>query len=109
MWGLAILAAMALAGLFMMLAVVALLFKIAIWLLVLPFRLLFWGPILLLKLVVGLVGAVAVTAGLAVGGVLLAIGIVVAVLLPLLPLLIVGAGIWWIYRATRPAVAVATR
>jgi hypothetical protein len=47
MWGLAILAAMAMAGLFLMLAFVALIFKIVISLIVLPFRLLFWLPMLL--------------------------------------------------------------
>ena len=100
MWALAILATMALAGVFVMLAVVALIFKIAIWLIVLPFRLLFWLPMLLVKLVLGAVGALLLAVGLAVGGVLLAIGIVVAVLLPLMPLLVVGGLIWLIYRST---------
>lgn len=103
MWALAILATMALAGLFLTLAVVVLIFKIAIWLIVLPFRLLFWLPMLLVKIVLGGVGALLLAVGLAIGGVLLAIGIVVAVLLPLMPLLIVGGVIWLIYRASRPA------
>ena len=101
MWALAILATMALAGLFVMLAVLTLILKIAMWLIILPFRLVFWLPILLVKLVVGTIGALLLAVGLAVGGVLLAIGIVVAVLLPLLPFAIIGGLLWMVYRATR--------
>ncbi|HEX5214430.1 MAG TPA: hypothetical protein VFV98_03150 [Vicinamibacterales bacterium] len=107
MWGLAIFGAMAMAGLFFMLAVVVLIVKIAISLIVLPFRLVFWLPMLLVKVVLGVVGAVLLGTGLAVGGVLLAIGIIVAVLVPLLPFAIVAGLIWLVYRATRPQVAIA--
>jgi len=59
--------------------------------------------------VLGVIGAVLLGTGLAVGGVLLAIGIIVAVLVPLLPVLILGGVIWLIYRAARPAPGIATR
>jgi hypothetical protein len=75
-------------------AAVAFMFRALIWLVLLPFKLLF-------GLVIGLV-VVPVVAVVSLIG-LVVFGAVVAV--PLLPLLLLGAVVWAIVRVARPAVA----
>jgi hypothetical protein len=115
MIGLFVLSVLVLAGAigFALLLSLALVIKVALWVLLLPFRLLFYVlflPLLLVKwtlrfflalliLPLALVGIVLGIGGIALAGVLL--------FLPLVPLLIVGALIWLIVKAaTRPALTV---
>lgn len=98
---------------FALLLSVALVIKLALWVLLLPFRLLLhvlFLPLLLVKWTLGfflallilplaLVGIVLGIGGIALAGVLL--------FLPLVPMLIVGTLIWLVIKAaTRPAMTV---
>ena len=80
-----------------------LLLKLAIFLVLLPFKVL--G--LLLKVVFGLVGVVGsvlmAAVGLLVGALVVAFP---AIILPLLPLLLVGAVVWLAVRGSRPQTSV---
>jgi hypothetical protein len=96
-----ILFAVAMAGLVLL--------KVVVWIVLLPFRLLFGLLILPLLLVKALAGAVAL---ILMGPILLvtllagAVAAAVALLVPLLPLIVVGALIWFLVRASqRPAIA----
>ena len=84
---------------------VLVLVKVALALLFLPFKILGF----VLKLVTGVLGAVCglVFSGLGLGLAVLAF-VAFAVLIPLMPLVLLGAGIWLVVRATRqrPAVQV---
>ena len=79
----------------LMLAFVVVFVKAAFWLVLLPFRLLFWG-----------LGAVAMLVGTAVAiGVAIVVGLAL-ILAPLLPLLIVGALVYGLVRLIRrPVIA----
>ena len=93
MMGVAVLLVLALIPLLILAGI----FAILLHLVLLPFKLFGWG----LKLGVGLAGALAKLMILLVAGVvlfLLGIGI-----LPLLPLLLLGGGLFLILRAVRPA------
>jgi hypothetical protein len=74
------------------LALVALLAKLLIGLVLLPFRLL--GGVL--KGLAGLIGGIAALLGV----------LLVLVMLPLLPLFLVAAGVWMLVRPRRPTVLV---
>ncbi len=100
---------------FLLVAVVsvgALIVRMAFFLLLLPFKLVFgllFVPFWIAKTVLKLaVGAVVLPIVL-VGGVLLAVvaaaGALLALLAPLVPLVIVGLLIWAVFRSFRPAVA----
>jgi hypothetical protein len=93
-----VLAALALVFLFPLLlvvAIVATVFKLAFLAVFLPFRMIGWG-----------VGAVAGLVGLLVRGLVTTGVISILILLclvPLLPLALIGAGIWWLVRrSARP-------
>jgi hypothetical protein len=77
--------------------------KLAVTLLILPFKILGF----VLRLVFGIVGAVVglLFSGLGLGLAVLAV-VAVAILAPLLPILLVGMGIWLVVRAARPRPAV---
>jgi hypothetical protein len=85
------------------LILVAFVVKMALLLLFLPFKILGFA----LKLVTGILGAVfgLVFSGLGLGLAVLAF-VAFAVVLPLLPLVLLGAGIWLVVRAARPRTAV---
>jgi hypothetical protein len=85
------------------LVLVAVVVKTALVLLFLPFKILGF----VLKLVTGILGAVfgLVFSGLGLGLAVLAF-VAFAVVIPLLPLELLGAGIWLLVRAARPRHAV---
>ena len=87
----------------------AVLIKLAVWLVLLPFRALFailFLPLLLIKaLVSGLFMLVAVPV-LAIAGVVAALALAAALLVPALPIVLIAFLVWFVIRATqRPAVA----
>lgn len=85
-----------------------LLLQALFWLVTLPFRLLFWAisvPLFLLKALVLMVGAVLAGSALIIGGLALAVTLLVAVVLPLLPLAFVVFVTWAIVRMMRRPVA----
>ena len=90
-------------------ATAAILLKCVVWLVLLPFRLLFailLLPFLLIKAIVGGVLMVIVLPILAIAGIVAAIALAAAVLVPLLPVLFIALAIWFVIRASqRPAVA----
>jgi hypothetical protein len=80
----------------------ALLVKALVWLVLLPFRLLFalvLVPIVIAKAVIGLIAGVGAVGLLAVAGFLL-------VLVPLVPLLLIGWIVWALASAAAPTGAV---
>ena len=85
------------------LILVVVVFKVALALLFLPFKILGF----VLRLVTGILGAVfgLLFSGLGLGFAVLAF-VAVAVLIPLLPLVVLGLGIWIVVRAARPRSAV---
>jgi len=94
-------------GLGLIAAVVLLIFKAIAGLVVLPFRLaagIIALPFVLLKVVILGVVFTAVFGALLVAGVFAAIGLTLAILVPLAPFAIIGLLIWAIARSARPAV-----
>ena len=67
--------------------VLALALKALIWLVLLPFRLAMW-----------VIAAVMVLPLLLIGGILLGVGLLVAIITPLLPLLVFGVLVWGLVR-----------
>ena len=108
---LVLLAVMALAGLGVFVATAAVLavaVRAILWLVFLPFRLIFWLlaiPFFLLKLV--FVSVFALVFGLATLIILpfVAFGLFVGIVVPLLPLALIGFGIWTLVRQSRRPVA----
>lgn len=94
---------------FGMFAILAALFWFVLWLIWLPFRLLFWAvalPLALLKIAIVPVVALLFGSVMAIGIFAVGFAILVAILAPLLPLAIVVGLIWAIARlARRPAAA----
>lgn len=82
--------------------------KIVLWVVLLPFRLLFWAiggllvlPLLLLKAVVGGVLLLLALPLLVVGSLLAVVLVAVVVLLPLLPFVLLCLLIWYLLRSSR--------
>ena len=107
MMGLALFAGAMTAAATLLVVNLFLLMKAVLWLVLLPFRLLFLAlalPLLLINVVVGIVGGVLLATFLAIGGVLVAI--LLAVVAPLLPLALLVLGTWALFRLMkRPAAA----
>ena len=94
----------ALLGLFALFSVLAVGFRVILWIVLLPFRLLFALlilPLLLFKLLIGGLVFLIVGPVLAILAFVAAIVIGAVVAVPLLPLLLVGAIIWMILRTGR--------
>jgi hypothetical protein len=86
----------------LLLTVVGSVVRAALWLLLLPFRMVGWLlflPLLLIKLVIGLV-AVVLTPVVAVVAATLA-AIVAGLFLPLLPVLVIAGFVWLLVKAAR--------
>ena len=107
MMGLALFAGAMTAAATLLVVGMFLLMKAVLWLVLLPFRLLFLAlalPLILINVVVGIVGGVLLLTFLAIGGVLVAI--LLAVVAPLLPLAFLVLVTWALVRLMkRPAAA----
>ena len=78
--------------------------RAALWILFLPFRVVGWLlflPLLLLKLLVGIAGAV-LTPVVAVMAAVVA-AVVAALLVPLLPVVVIAAFVWLVVKLSRPS------
>ncbi len=78
--------------------------RAALWILFLPFRVVGWLlflPLLLLKLLVGIAGAV-LTPVVAVMAAVVA-AVVAALFVPLLPVLVIAAFVWLVVKLSRPS------
>lgn len=110
MIGLTVLVLLAL-GLFVLFAggfAVMMAIKAILWLVLLPFRILLgilFLPLLLIKLVVGTIVFAVLGPILAIVLVCAAIAGIVALAVPLLPLLCIAFVVWAVMRSSRPAVA----
>jgi hypothetical protein len=79
--------------------------KAILWVVLLPFKLLFWGlgailmlPLLLLKLVFGGLMALLAVPFALIGGVVALIALIFGVLVPALPLILLVALLWYLVR-----------
>lgn len=82
-----------------------LLVKVVVWLVVLPFRLLWWLlllPFLLLKAIVAGISLAFVVGLLAIAGLIALVAVTVAVFLPLLPVALIAFGVWLVVRDGSP-------
>jgi hypothetical protein len=85
-------------------AVIGSLFRAALWILILPFRIVGWVlylPLLLLKIVAGVLGAVLTPVTAVVAAVLAAV--VAGVFVPLVPVLVIAAFVWLVVKMSRPS------
>jgi hypothetical protein len=81
-------------------AVIGSLFRAALWILILPFRIVGWVlylPLLLLKIVAGVLTPVTAV----VAAVLAAV--VAGVFVPLVPVLVIAAFVWLVVKMSRPS------
>lgn len=85
--------------------------KAVVWLVVLPFRLLFYVlllPLVLIKVVLAGLLMLVVAPVLVIAAVLGALAVAAAILVPLLPLAFIGFAIWMVVRLSRGAPATTT-
>jgi hypothetical protein len=80
--------------------------KMALWLVLLPLRLLLW-PLLLLKALIGGLLFVVLSPILIVAFVIAAVATVLAVAVPLLPLLLIALVVWLLLRGSHTTTAIA--
>ena len=78
--------------------------RAALWILFLPFRVVGWLlflPLLLLKMFVGIVGAVLTPVVAVIAAVVAAV--VAALFVPLFPVLVIAAFVWLVVKLSRPS------
>jgi hypothetical protein len=80
--------------------IVAGLVVLPVVLILLPFALLLWLPFAMLRLVAGLVVLPIVLVALVLGLVAAGAGMALAVVVPLLPVVVIAVGIWAVFRLT---------
>jgi len=97
-----LLAGLVLFGLIVTAALLGSIVRAALWILFLPFRLVGWLlflPLLLLKIVVGTVGAVLSPMRAVVAAVLAAV--VAGLFVPLVPMLVIAGAVWLVVKMSR--------
>ena len=93
-------------------ACVAFFVRAILWLVLLPIKLLFWFlflPFLLLKVIVGAIVGIVLAPIFAVFGLLVAFTAGIALLIPMAPLLVIVAALFWLIKKDRPATTLPAR
>jgi hypothetical protein len=94
------------------LACVAFFVRALVWLVLLPIKLLFWVlflPFLLLKVIVGVILGIVLAPVFALFGLLLAFTAGVALLVPVAPLVLIVAAVFWLIKKDRPSTTLPVR
>ncbi|HEX2342893.1 MAG TPA: hypothetical protein VHI98_20630 [Vicinamibacterales bacterium] len=94
------------------LACLAFVVRAVVWLVLLPIKLLFWFlflPFLLLKLILGAILGIVLAPVFAVFGLLVAFTAGIALLIPMAPLLVIVAAIFWLIKKDRPTTTLPAR
>ena len=94
------------------LACLAFFVRAIVWLVLFPIKLLFWVlflPFLLLKLILGAILGIVLAPVFAVFGLLVAFTAGIALLIPVAPLLVIAAAIFWLIKKDRPTTTLPAR
>lgn len=93
-------------------ACVAFFVRAIAWLVLLPIKLLFWVlflPFLLLKVILGAILGIVLAPIFAVFGLLVAFTAGIALLIPIAPLLVIVAAVFWLIKRDRPVTTLPAR